>query len=195
MRKSHVNLKRFIDVIFSLIAIGFLWPLWIIVGIIIKLDSHGPVFFRQLRLGKNGRPFRIFKLRTMYQNAPFVRNEDGSARVYENDPRVTKIGRFLRKYSVDETPQFINVFLGEMSLVGPRPDLFEQIQYYEESEMCKLKMKPGITGVGQVKGRNSIPWKIRKKLDCWYVKNFSLKLDIIIMCKTLSQIIRPRGVR
>ena len=194
MKRSHTDLKRFFDVFLSLLAMSLTWPLWIVVAILIKLDSKGPVFFRQLRLGKNGRPFKIFKFRTMYQNAPFISNLDGSGLTDAEDPRVTRIGKFLRKYSIDELPQFLNVINGEMSIVGPRPELLHHLKFYTPVEKKRLLVKPGMTGLAQISGRNSLSWKERKKLDILYVKNISLKLDFKIMIKTIPLIILGVGV-
>ena len=145
----------------------------------------GPVFFRQARLGQHGKPFQIFKFRSMKINAPDIRNEDGSAFSGDDDPRVTKLGKFLRKTSLDELPQFINVLWGQMSLVGPRPDQVDQIQYYTEHEKQKLLVKPGITGLAQISGRNSISWEQRKELDVSYSLNHSVLGDLAILVRTM----------
>ena len=160
----------------------------IIAAIAIVINDPGPIFFRQSRLGKGAKPFRIFKFRSMKVNAPDVRNADGSAYSGENDPRVTSVGRFIRKTSIDELPQFINVLIGEMSMVGPRPDQENQLQYYTEEEMPKLSVKPGITGLAQINGRNSISWEERKKLDVQYANTRNTVMDISIMLKTIPYV-------
>jgi len=194
MKKSHEKLKRFIDVILSLMALGFSLPFWGIIGILIKLDSKGPVFFTQWRLGKNGRKFLMYKFRTMYHGVPFLKNPDGSAVVSENDPRVTKIGKILRKYSLDELPQLLNVILGDMSLVGPRPELPEHYKLYSEWEKKRLNVLPGMTGLAQVNGRNALSWSERKKFDVIYVENENLRLYFNILFKTFKQVIKGVGV-
>jgi len=194
MKPYQRIIKRLMDVFLSLLIIGLFSPLFFLIFLIIRLDSKGPAIFRQVRAGKNGRPFICYKFRTMYVGAPDIRNPDGSTFNAEDDPRVTRVGRFLRKTSLDELPQFINVLKGDMSLVGPRPDLIDQIQYYKEEEKRRLSVKPGITGLAQISGRNSIPWEQRKYLDLEYIKNYSLWLDISILLRTIPCVIMQRGV-
>ena len=183
-----LGLKRIIDLLCSLLALIVFAPIMIIAAIAIVINDPGPIFFRQSRLGKGAKPFRIFKFRSMKVNAPDVRNADGSAYSGENDPRVTSVGRFIRKTSIDELPQFINVLIGEMSMVGPRPDQENQLQYYTEEEMPKLSVKPGITGLAQINGRNSISWEERKKLDVQYANTRNTVMDISIMLKTIPYV-------
>jgi len=194
MRLYEHIVKRLMDIILSQITLIILSPLFFLLSIIIKLDSKGPAIFRQLRAGKGGKPFICYKFRTMYVNAPDIRNPDGSTFSAEDDPRVTRVGRFLRKTSLDELPQLINVLKGDMSLVGPRPDLVDQLRYYTDEEKRRLSVKPGITGLAQVRGRNSIPWKQRKQLDLKYVKEQSLWLDLRILLLTIPCVIQQRGV-
>jgi len=144
-----------------------------------------------MRLGWKGRPFKIYKFRTMIENAPDLRNPDGSAATYSNDPRVTKVGYFLRKWSLDELPQLINVLKGEMSLIGPRPELVDQINYYTCDELLRLEVKPGMSGLAQVKGRNKLSWHQRKKYDIEYVRRQSLKLDLYILIATIKVVLNP----
>lgn len=187
-------MKRFIDLIGALIALALFGLPMLVVAALIKLLDPGPVFYRQARLGINGKPFRIFKFRSMKVNAPDIRNEDGSAFSGDNDPRVTPIGRFIRKTSIDELPQFLNVLLGDMSLVGPRPDQVDQIQFYTETEKQKLLVKPGITGLAQISGRNSISWEQRKQLDVEYAQNHSVFGDLALMARTIPYVLLRKDV-
>lgn len=148
---------------------------------LIKLDSKGPVFFNQERVGEDGELFTIYKFRTMVENAE---NKGSGYYVKKNDNRITKIGNFLRKTSLDELPQLINVLKGDMSLVGPRPTLEYQVEEYDDFERKRLKMKPGITGWAQVNGRNNLSWPEKIKLDVWYFNNWSFLLDLKILFRT-----------
>jgi len=150
---------------------------------LIKIDSKGPVIFKQNRVGKNKEIFTIYKFRTMVENAE---NKGSGFYVKENDDRITRVGNFLRKTSLDELPQLYNVLKGDMSLVGPRPTLKYQVDEYDDFEELRLNVKPGITGWAQVNGRNILSWPEKIKLDVWYVKNRSLLLDIKILIKTIK---------
>ena len=187
-------MKRIVDILGAIFALVLFGLPMLVVAILIKILDPGPVFFRQARLGQNGTPFRIFKFRSMKVNAPDIRIADGSAFSGEDDPRVTKLGKFIRKTSVDELPQFINVLFGQMSLVGPRPDQVDQIQYYTEEEKKKLLVKPGITGLAQISGRNSISWEQRKELDVKYAQNHSVLGDLGIMARTIPYVLLRRDV-
>jgi lipopolysaccharide/colanic/teichoic acid biosynthesis glycosyltransferase len=187
-------MKRAVDIVGATIALILFGIPMIVIALLIRVLDPGPVFFRQARLGKNGTPFLIFKFRSMKVNAPDVRNEDGSAFTGDNDPRVTKLGRFLRKTSLDELPQLINVLFGHMSLVGPRPDQVDQIQYYTEIEKNKLLVKPGITGLAQISGRNSISWDQRKELDVKYAQNNSVLGDLAIVARTIPYVLLRKDV-
>lgn len=187
-------MKRLVDLIGALIALALFGLPMLVVALLIKLLDPGPVFFRQARLGINGKPFRIFKFRSMKVNAPDIRNDDGSAFSGDNDPRVTPIGRFIRKTSIDELPQFLNVLFGDMSLVGPRPDQVDQIQFYTETEKQKLLVKPGITGLAQISGRNSISWEQRKQLDVEYAQNHSVLGDLGLMARTIPYVLLRKDV-
>ena len=182
------------DITISAIVLIFLSPFILIICLVVWVTSGKPIFFRQWRLGKFGEPFKIIKYRTMVVDAPEIRNPDGSTYNADDDPRLTSIGRFLRRTSLDELPQFINVFLGDMSLVGPRPDQVNQLQFYTEEEKIKLQVKPGITGLAQINGRNSIPWEQRKQYDIEYTLNHSLLLDIEILLKTIPYFLLRRDV-
>ncbi len=205
--KSTFNqlLKRSFDVVVSLCLLPVLLPIIGIIGLLIKLDSKGGIFFIQDRLGKNGRIFKCIKFRTMYENNqeilckylsenPKAKEEwETFKKLKREDPRVTKIGKFLRKTSLDELPQIFNVLKGEMSLVGPRPYLPK-----EKEEMGKFKdtillTKPGITGLWQVSGRNELEFDYRLKLDSWYVQNWSLWLDIVVLLKTIKVVLKREG--
>src|SRR5580700_3801641 len=143
-------------------------PVLLLCALAVWKSSPGPIFFRQRRLGLHARSFTLLKFRTMIHNAPDLRNRDGSAYTGADDPRVTPVGRILRKTSLDELPQLFNVLRGEMSLVGPRPDQVDQIRFYTETEKRKLEVRPGITGLAQISGRNNISWDRRKALDVEY---------------------------
>ncbi|MGQ9712803.1 MAG: sugar transferase [Desulfotomaculales bacterium] len=174
--------KRAIDIAVSLAGLALCTPLFLVVAVLIKLDSPGPVFFRQERIGKGGRPFYPFKFRTMVQDAERMGLRYNTA---VDDPRITRVGRVLRNCGVDELPQLINVLKGEMSLVGPRPTLRYQVEKYDAFQRRRLEVKPGITGWALVNGRNRLSWEERIKLDVWYVDNWSLWLDVKILLKTL----------
>ena len=157
----------------------------------IRLDSPGPVFFRQQRIGKDGHPFVPLKFRSMVDKATTM---GLGLNVSTDDPRITRVGRVLRNTSLDELPQLFNVLTGEMSLVGPRPTLPDQVAAYNNFQRRRLLVKPGITGWAQVNGRNAIPWEERIKLDVWYVENCSLKLDFTILLKTIKTWTRQEGL-
>jgi exopolysaccharide biosynthesis polyprenyl glycosylphosphotransferase len=184
-------LKRITDIIVSAAGLLVLTPLFLAVAAAIKLTSPGPVFFRQERVGKGGRIFGIFKFRTMIQNAvdhPLGFHTNG------NDPRVTRVGRFLRRYSLDELPQFINILLGDMSLVGPRPTLSYQVAKYTDFQKRRLLVPPGVTGMAQVNGRNHLTWPQRIERDVWYVDHWSYGLDMQILWQTVGVVLRREGV-
>ncbi|MEI7575479.1 MAG: sugar transferase [Armatimonadota bacterium] len=187
-------MKRGIDLVGALIALAIFGIPMLIVALLIKVVDPGPVFFRQARLGLNGKPFRIFKFRSMKVNAPTIRNPDGSAYTNADDPRVTKFGSFLRTTSLDELPQFLNVVAGDMSLVGPRPDEVSQLEFYTEAEKAKLLVKPGITGPCQISGRNLNSWEERKRIDSEYALHPSLVTDLRILLLTIPHVLLRRGV-
>lgn len=184
-------IKRVVDLITSLLSLILLSPLFAIVALAIKLDSPGPVIFRQQRLGKGGEPFTIFKFRTMVDGAERVGLGLMTA---ENDPRITRVGRFLRRTSLDELPQLINVLRGEMSLVGPRPAPTSHAERYTGRDILRLSVRPGITGWAQVNGRNELTWDERIRLDIEYVENWSLWWDFKILWMTLMTVVSSRGV-
>jgi undecaprenyl phosphate N,N'-diacetylbacillosamine 1-phosphate transferase len=189
--------KRLMDIIFSLIALPFFGILFIFVAPIIYFTDKGPVFYIAGRMGKNGKTFKMLKFRSMYVNAPDIRNPDGSTYNAEDDPRVTKIGRFLRKTSIDELPQIINVLKGDMSLVGPRPNLPsspEKIATFSENEKKRIKVKPGITGYTQAYFRNSIPSEEKFKYDAYYVDHMNFWMDAKIIFQTIKSVVQKENI-
>ena len=187
-------MKRLVDILGSGILLSLLAPIMLACAASVKISSPGPVLFKQERLGLRGIGFTLFKFRTMEVGAPDLRNPDGSAFSSSLDQRVTNVGHFLRNTSLDELPQLFNIFRGDMSLVGPRPDQIDQLQYYTPIELRKLEAKPGLTGLAQINGRNSISWQQRKELDVVYVEQQSMLLDLSIMCKTLPYVLRRRNL-
>ncbi|MBR3255367.1 MAG: sugar transferase [Clostridia bacterium] len=190
----RIFLKRFLDIIFSIVIMPFFLIVLLIIGPIIFLEDKGKIFYNAARLGKNGKVFKMYKFRSMKENSKDIRNEDGSTYNGEDDPRVTKIGKILRKTSIDELPQIINVLKGDMSFIGPRPDLPEHMKMYKRKQKRKLEVRPGITGYNQAYYRNSVDWKTRIKNDIFYIDNISFWLDIKVLFKTLSTVFKHEGV-
>ncbi|MEH7883027.1 sugar transferase [Bacillus sp. JJ1609] len=187
-------LKRLIDLLIACIALPFWLIILLVFGPIIYLQDKGPVFYNSSRLGKDGQVFKMYKFRSMKVNAPDLRNQDGSTYNSENDPRLTNIGKFMRKTSLDETPQLLNIFKGEMSIIGPRPDMPEAINIYTPFEARKLKVRPGITGYNQAFYRNSVHAKDKFKNDIFYVENLTFSLDIKIIIKTFLIVLLRKNV-
>lgn len=187
-------IKRILDFIIAIIALPIFCLMYIIIGILIKLEDNGKIMYISDRLGKKGKIYKIYKFRTMKENSEDIRNPDGSTYNSDSDPRVTKIGRILRKTSLDEVPQIINVIIGNMSIVGPRPDLPEHYELYTEEEKQKLEVLPGITGYNQAYFRNSIEWKKRLENDIYYVKNINFILDIKIILKTITSVLKRKNI-
>lgn len=194
--------KRFIDIFCSSLGIILLSPVFIIVGTIIKLDSKGPVIFSQKRVGKDGKEFKMYKFRSMVVNAEELKKKlmhqnemSGPMFKMKDDPRITKIGKFIRKTSIDELPQLINVLKGEMSLVGPRPSLPKEVAQFEPWMMRRLDVKPGLTCYWQVSGRNNIDFDDWMKLDIKYVQDRSIKLDIKLIFKTFFVLFGDKNAR
>lgn len=182
--------KRGLDMLLSLLALAVLWPLMLVTAILIRLTSPGPVLFRQQRLGLHGKPFYIYKFRSMKVDA-----EHTGSGVYseKGDPRVTKIGKIIRATSIDELPQLVNILRGDMSIVGPRPPLTYHpwpIEQYTEEQRHMFDVRPGITGWAQVNGRKAVEWHRRIELNVWYTRNVSLKLDGKILCMTVRKVLR-----
>lgn len=191
----HV-IKRFFDILIGLIALPFILLLIIVVGPIIYFTDKGPVFYCGERVGKNGRHFKMVKLRSMYVNAPDIRNADGSTFNSNNDKRVTPIGRILRKTSLDEFPQFLNVLAGDMSIVGPRPTVALDLDMSKADEMTKKRysVRPGITGYAQAYFRNSITQEEKLKWNCYYVDHMSFLLDVKILGKTAISVLAHKNI-
>ena len=195
------GLKRFLDIVFSLAALIILAPLFIILAILIKLTSPGPVFFVQVRIGQYGRSFSFYKFRSMYVDAEqrkqelLAKNESADGVIFKmkDDPRITPIGRIIRKTSMDELPQFLNVLAGDMSLVGPRPPVPAEVREYSIEARKRLNVKPGLTCLWQVSGRSDIPFKEQVKLDKEYISSRSLKSDLLILLRTIPAILSGRG--
>ncbi|WP_257535771.1 sugar transferase [Mesobacillus foraminis] len=192
-QRIYLLIKRTIDIIGSLVGIVLLSLLFILVAILIKLeDPKGSVFFTQKRVGKNGKEFRMYKFRSMVSNAEERLKEllkfnevSGAMFKMRDDPRITRVGRFIRKTSIDELPQLLNVLKGEMSLVGPRPPLPREVELYSSYDKQRLSVKPGCTGLWQVTGRNSVGFKDMVELDIKYIRNRTTLLDIKIIFRTL----------
>jgi len=179
------------DFLFALILSVILLPLFVIVAIAIKVDSKGPVIFKQARIGKGGSIFSVWKFRTMCDKAESMGTGLTTA---EKDPRITTLGKILRKTSIDELPQLMNIVKGEMSFIGPRPAPASHLERYDAKDRERLSVLPGITGWAQVNGRNKLKWPERIVKDRWYVENMSLQLDIKIILKTIKVILRSEGV-
>ncbi|CAI8872340.1 sugar transferase [Priestia megaterium] len=187
-------LKRVFDLIIGLVALPFWTLVLVLIGTIIYFQDRGSIFYNAPRLGKDGKVFKMYKFRSMKMNAPDLRNDDGSTFNSENDPRLTKIGKFIRKTSLDETPQILNIIKGDMSIIGPRPDLPEHLVLYENNEKRKLEVRPGITGFNQAYYRNTVPWKKRIQYDIYYIDNLTLFLDIKIFFKTAITVLGRKNV-
>lgn len=195
-----LKIKRMFDIGFSSLVLFIFFPLLLIIAFLIKLDDGGPVFFHQERVGLNGRRFKCLKFRTMVTNAEELKagllgqnEQSGPVFKIKSDPRITKIGHFLRKTSLDEFPQFINVLQGDMSVVGPRPPIPSEVSHYQRWQTRRLSMKPGITCIWQVSGRNRIGFEDWVRLDTQYIDQWSLKLDFIIILKTIKVMITGDG--
>jgi lipopolysaccharide/colanic/teichoic acid biosynthesis glycosyltransferase len=195
-------IKTIFDLLFSLIILIFGLPIFLIIASLIKLSSRGPIFYLQERIGKNKKTFKCIKFRTMHPEAEDIlenlitnneklRKEFKETHKLKNDPRITNIGKFLRKTSLDEIPQFLNVIKMEMSIIGPRPIVKNEIQKYGKSYTKVISIKPGITGLWQVSGRNNLSYKRRVILDCLYVDNVSPLLDLRIIIRTFGVIFFP----
>lgn len=191
---EHV-IKRLLDICLCLLALPIFLLLTLVLGPLIYWEDRGPIFYNAPRIGKDGCIFKMYKYRSMYRNAPDLRNEDGTTFNAEEDPRVTKIGRFLRKTSLDEIPQILNVLKGDMSLIGPRPDLPDAMtQLYTEEDKQKLQVRPGITGYCQAYFRNEIGLEERFAHDVYYAKNVRFSTDIKIFFKTIAVVLSRKGI-
>lgn len=181
-------IKRLIDIFVSVFLLIILSPFLVIISLIIFVTMGPPVIYKQTRAGFKGKPFTIYKFRTM------TNEKDEYGNLLPDEKRLTKIGKFLRSTSLDELPELFNVLKGDMSLVGPRPLLMEYLNYYTEEQMRRHDVKPGITGWAQVNGRNSLSWEEKFKLDVWYVDNWSLWLDLKIMFITIIKVLKREGI-
>ncbi|MFC1836831.1 sugar transferase [Thermodesulfobacteriota bacterium] len=193
-------IKRVSDLILSTLLLLVIWPLLIVIWVVIRLDSKGPALYKAERVGANGRVFKMLKFRTMVVGADKLQDQvtavdDTGQPVYkvQDDPRVTRFGAFLRRTSLDELPQLINVLKGEMSLVGPRPEQPFIVRNYDHWEMERLAVPPGVTGWWQVSGRSDLPMHLNVRMDLYYVRNYSLFLDIKILLRTVIVVLRGRG--
>lgn len=200
IRGPNAFAKRVMDILGALIGIPLCAPLMIVTAILIKLDSRGPVLFTQERVGKNGKSFRIYKFRTMVVNAEELLDQfidldalDEPVFKLKDDPRVTRIGRFLRRWSIDELPQLFNVLKGEMSLVGPRPEEVRIVRYYSRWHRRRLTAKPGMTGPVQVSGRGDLSLEERVRLEVDYIRHYSLRRDVQILLRTIPAVIGGDG--
>lgn len=184
-------IRRGFDLVLSALAAFLTAPIVALLALAIRLESPGHPIYTQTRVGKDGRLFAIYKLRTMVRGAEFI---GAGLAIQEGDERITALGRFLRRYSLDELPNLYNVLRGEMSIVGPRPTLAVQVQQYTPRQRGRLAVKPGITGWAQVNGRASLPWSERIELDLWYVEHRSLVLDARILGRTIALVLAGQGL-
>ncbi len=184
-------MSRALDLAIASVVLALSAPLLALAALAIKLESHGPVFYRQRRVGRGGRPFELWKLRTMVRGAETL---GAGIYVLEGDARITRVGRLLRRYSLDELPNLVNVLRGEMAVVGPRPTVQEQVDRYTDRQRLRLEVKPGITGWAQINGRTSLPWPERIELDVWYVEHRSLRLDLRILARTARMLATGHGL-
>lgn len=199
--RSLLAIKRTLDILFSLVALILLAPLFLVVAVCILIDDGFPVLLMQKRVGLYGREFRLHKFRSMCRNADQMkdelleRNESTGGVIFKmkNDPRVTRVGRVLRRFSIDEMPQFLNVLVGDLSVVGPRPPLPEEVAQYSLSDRKRLQVKPGITCLWQIQGRSEIPFEGLVSLDMQYIQSQSFLKDIIIIIKTIPAVLFGRG--
>ena len=181
--------KRLFDLVVAYVGLILLTPVFLIVALLIMLDSRGPILYRGQRIGKDGAPFKMFKFRTMAANADRM----GSALTRGRDPRVTRVGRILRKWKIDEFPQLLNVLRGEMSVVGPRPESPCYVEHYTPEQRRVLQVKPGLTGLWQVMGRSRLTYKQRRRLDLFYVHHRSVGLYLKILARTVRPVLSGNG--
>ncbi|WP_455583552.1 sugar transferase [Lactiplantibacillus pentosus] len=191
-------MKRLFDIVAATCGIVVLSPLMIIIAVLIKAEDHGPIFYEQIRVGKNGKTFKMYKFRSMFVNADKMLDKlkekndvDGPMFKMKNDPRVTKVGHFIRKHSLDELPQFLNVIKGDMSLVGPRPPLPSEVSEYSDYDKQRLYVTPGCTGLWQATERNEVGFNEMVQIDIQYIQRASFTFDLWIIWKTVEIIIKP----
>jgi lipopolysaccharide/colanic/teichoic acid biosynthesis glycosyltransferase len=183
--------SRVLDAVLAAALLLITSPLLALAALAIRLESRGPVFYRQLRVGRDGERFELWKLRTMVPGAEAM---GAGIYVLEGDARITRVGRLLRRFSLDELPNLVNVLKGEMAIVGPRPTVQEQVDRYTDRQRRRLEVKPGITGWAQINGRTSLPWPERIELDVWYVEHRSLRLDLRILARTARMLATGHGL-
>ncbi|WP_406818164.1 sugar transferase [Lactiplantibacillus plantarum] len=191
-------MKRLFDIVAATCGIVVLSPLMIIIAVLIKAEDHGPIFYEQIRVGKNGKTFKMYKFRSMFVNTDKMLDKlkekndvDGPMFKMKNDPRVTKVGHFIRKHSLDELPQFLNVIKGDMSLVGPRPPLPSEVSEYSDYDKQRLYVTPGCTGLWQATERNEVGFNEMVQIDIQYIQRASFIFDLWIIWKTVEIIIKP----
>ncbi len=202
-KKVYIKIKRVIDVILASIALILLSPVFAIIAIAIKIDSKGPVFFAHKRIGKNGNIIKLYKFRSMVINAeeliksftPEQMREYKENYKLTNDPRITKVGKFLRKTSLDELPQLINIINGDLSIIGPRPVVADELEKYGVNKDKFLSVTPGLTGYWAANGRSNTTYEQRKEMELYYIDNLSLKMDIKVFFKTILSVVKKEGAR
>lgn len=202
-KKVYIKIKRVIDVILASVALILLSPLFAIIAIAIKIDSKGPVFFAHKRIGKNGKIIKLYKFRSMVINAeeliksftPEQMREYKENYKLTNDPRITKVGKFLRKTSLDELPQLINIINGDLSIIGPRPVVADELEKYGVNKDKFLSVTPGLTGYWAANGRSNTTYEQRMKMELYYIDNLSLKMDIKVFFKTILSVLKKEGAR
>ena len=200
-KKIYIKVKRVFDIILSIIALVLLSPVFLIISIAIKLDSKGNAIFKHKRIGKNGKEIYIYKFRTMVENAEEVMRNFTTEQMkefkenykLENDPRITKVGDFLRKSSLDELPQLINILKGDLSIIGPRPIIEEELERYGRNKSTLLSVTPGLTGYWAANGRSCTSYEERMKMELYYAENISFKLDMKVFLKTVVSVIKRQG--
>lgn len=190
----QIVVKRFIDIVFCLVAMPFALVVMLPIAFAIKLEDKGPVFYRSMRIGKGFQEFGMLKFRSMKVNAPDIRNDDGSTFNSKFDSRVTKVGKFLRETSIDEIPQIFNVFMGQMSIVGPRAGDVESKDTYDEKEKDKMLIRPGITGYTQAYYRNGLGVHEKRLFDAWYAHDVSFSLDVRILIRTIRTVLNHENI-
>ena len=202
-KKVYIKIKRVIDVILASVALILLSPLFAIIAIAIKIDSKGPVFFAHKRIGKNGKIIKLYKFRSMVINAEELTKSFTPEQMREykenykltNDPRITKVGKFLRKTSLDELPQLINIINGDLSIIGPRPVVADELEKYGVNKDKFLSVTPGLTGYWAANGRSNTTYEQRMEMELYYIDNLSLKMDIKVFFKTILSVLKKEGAR
>ena len=200
-KKPYKMVKRIMDIVLSLIALVLLSPIFLIIALAIKLESKGPVFFKHTRIGKNGKIIKIYKFRSMVENAEDLIKKFTPEQMKEykenykltNDPRITKVGKVLRKTSLDELPQLINIIKGELSIIGPRPVVQEELEKYGQNAQKFLSITPGLTGYWAANGRSCTSYEQRMEMELFYVDNLSFKMDMKVFFKTIGAVIKREG--